>query len=172
MVIRAAAHADLSPLLRLFQDEIELQRRLSKHIEVARDFDLRGFTEAKLDNPNERVFVAEQDGQLLGHIDVRALRSAPTRTAGNRLARLLGRQQAGEAVRAAVVGRIEDCYVEKQFRRQGIGSALLKEGLAWLRTQGVKRVDLAVSAANSDGQAFWQQQGFAPFQLLMSKEVA
>ena len=61
--------------------------------------------------------------------------------------------------------------MQTQFQRQGIGRALVKEGLTWLQAKGVRRIELAVSAANGNGRAFWEKQGFSTFRLLMSKAI-
>lgn len=74
-------------------------------------------------------------------------------------------------VQTRTVGRIDDCYVEPQFQMRGIGSALLEEGLTWLRERGANRVDLAVSSANAKGKAFWERRGFFPHRLVMSKAI-
>ena len=61
--------------------------------------------------------------------------------------------------------------MQPEGRRHGIGKALVHAGLAWLQAQHVARVELAVLVANRRGLMFWEQQGFAPVRLLMTKEI-
>lgn len=171
MIIRPATIADLPGLIVLFQQEMAYQRQMSPVCDLSPDFDWKRFAEMKLNNPNERVLVAEEGGQLLGHIDVRAFLPSQSRPARNIVRRFLRPEKPPLFVWTRTVGRIEDCYVETQFRRRGIASALVKEGLAWLQHKGVKRIELAVSTANGSGRAFWEKQGFSAYRLLMSRPI-
>jgi len=171
MLIRPVTGADLPRLIVLFQQEIMYQKQLNPFFELAPDFDWEHFAEVKLNNPNERILVAEKDDQLLGYIDVRAHLPKQSCSPKNIMRRLLRRETFPSLVRPGAVGWIEDCYVQTNFQRQGIGSALVKEGLAWLQAKGVTRIELAVSAANENGRDFWEKQGFSASRLLMSKET-
>ena len=171
MIIRPATVVDLSRLIVLFQQEIAYQRQINPFFNFSPQFDWRDFVEAKLKKLNERVLVAEGDDTLLGYIDVRAVASSESRPPKKTMTRFFRREAPPSLVRACAVGWIEDCYVQTQFQRQGIGRALVKEGLTWLQAKGVRRIELAVSAANGNGRAFWEKQGFSTFRLLMSKAI-
>lgn len=171
MIVRPATVADLARLIVLFQQEIAYQREIMPFLDVSSDFNWRHFVEVKLNNPNERVIVAEEGPRLLGYIDVRAIVPSPSRPWRNIVKRIFRQVTPPSFVQTRIVGRIDDCYVEPQFQIRGIGSALLKEGLTWLRARGVTRVDLAVSTANANGRAFWEKRGFSPYRIVMSKAV-
>jgi GNAT superfamily N-acetyltransferase len=96
---------------------------------------------------------------------------SPSSRRRNIIRRLFRQERRPSFDQSGTVGRIEDCYVEPQFQLRGIGSALLKDGLAWLRARGVTRVDLAVSIANANGRAFWEKRGFSPYRIVLSKAV-
>jgi ribosomal protein S18 acetylase RimI-like enzyme len=168
MIVRPATAADLPRLVALLKQEIGYQRQIAFFYDVAPNFDWNRFAAAKLNDPNERVFVAEQDGAVCGYIDVRALGQGPLRKL---VTRLLRPYRPPSFVRSRSIGRIEDCYVESGFRRRGIGSALVAEGLGWLRSKGVTAIELGVATANAGGKAFWEKQGFSPYRLLMSKTI-
>jgi GNAT superfamily N-acetyltransferase len=87
------------------------------------------------------------------------------------LRRLVALPRPHSIVQPKRVGWIEDCYVEPQARRRGIGSALVQAALAWLRAQHVTRVELAVLVANREGLAFWEQQGFGAVRVMLSREI-
>ena len=48
----------------------------------------------------------------------------------------------------------------KQFRRQGIGSALVQEALSRLSQAGIRKCNIFILPDNRDGIAFWQHNGF------------
>ena len=83
-------------------------------------------------NP-ETCFVAEHDGKISGVI-----------MAGND-----GRR-----------GFIYHTAVHPDYHRQGIGSALVSAALKALMSIGITKVALVVFERNTDGNAFWEKQGF------------
>jgi ribosomal protein S18 acetylase RimI-like enzyme len=171
MIIRPAITADLDRLMELFQQEVAYQWQINPFFKLSPSFDCKRFVEGKLHKSNEQLLVADRSGTLAGYIDVRARVTAPPRVAEkNIISRLLALAAAPVRIHPDVIGWIDDCYVERQFRGQGIGSALVREGLSWLNTRGAARVELAVSASNGTGKAFWEKQGFSASRVLMSKE--
>jgi len=172
MIICPATVVDLSRLIVLFQQEIAYQRQINPFFDLSPDFDWRHFVEVKLNNPNERILLAERSGLLLGYIDTRVrLPKQSSAAKQSIMSRLVRREAPPSLVLPPAVGWIEDCYVSAQFRRQGVGSALVQEAVGLLHAQGVTRIELAVSAANGNGRAFWEKQGFTASRLLMSKET-
>jgi GNAT superfamily N-acetyltransferase len=172
MNIRPATSADMARLIELFQKAIAYQRGFAPFFDLSAEFSWERFAKLKLSNRNERVFVAEVDGTVSGYIDVRAIVPGQARALKNFVGRIFQRRIAPSFARTRTVGWIEDCYVESQFRRQGIGAALVAYGLAWLRESGAERIELATFAANGSGRAFWEKQGFSAYRLLMSKGFA
>ena len=83
-------------------------------------------------NP-DTCFVAERNGKLIGVI-----------MAGND-----GRR-----------GFICHTAVHPDYHRPGIGSALVSAALEALQTLGITKVALVVFGRNTDGNAFWEKQGF------------
>jgi ribosomal protein S18 acetylase RimI-like enzyme len=171
MIIRPATVVDLPSLILLFQQEIAYQGQINPFFPLVPPMNVERFAQAKLKNPREQVFVAEGNGHLVGYIDVRVPDRPHQRRLRHLIRRLWRRDRLPSLVRPRHVGWIEDCYVQPQVRRHGVGSTLVQEGLAWLQAQHVTRVDLAVSAANRGGTAFWEKQGFSPSRLLMSREI-
>jgi hypothetical protein len=74
MIIRAARLTDLPRLIELFQIEIAYQKEFAPVHDLPPNFDVARFAKLKLNNPHERVLVAEMDGAIAGYIDVRVLR--------------------------------------------------------------------------------------------------
>ncbi len=57
-------------------------------------------------------------------------------------------------------GYLHHLAVHSEFRRQGIGQALVERCLARLKAQGINKCHLFVFAANADGRAFWEHSGW------------
>ena len=57
-------------------------------------------------------------------------------------------------------GFIHHLAVDPDFRRQGIATELLRQALNALKKEEISKVGLFVFAYNSDGNAFWEKQGF------------
>lgn len=60
-------------------------------------------------------------------------------------------------------GLISDLAVTAEWRRQGIGKALLARGMAWFASQGLDTVEARVLLANPISTKFWHRMGFAPY---------
>lgn len=84
-------------------------------------------------NPST-CFVAEEDGQVVGAI----------------LAGHDGRR-----------GWIYHTAVSQEYRRRGIGTALVRAALNALTEEGITKVALVVFSRNQDGNRFWEKQGFS-----------
>lgn len=91
-------------------------------------------------------FVARQDGQLAGAV-----------LCGND-----GRR-----------GYLHHLAVASQYRRQGIGEALVERCLSELKAQGYLKCHIFVYGGNMEGQAFWERVGWKlrTDLMIMSKDL-
>ena len=103
-------------------------------------------------NPDAEIFVYEEAGDLPGMCIVRVDHSPP----------ILEEVERAE---------ITDLGVREEARRRGIGSQLLAAALAWIRHQGIARVQINVAVGNAEGQAFWRRHGFAPHMDVLHKRL-
>ncbi len=88
--------------------------------------------------PNAIMLVAEADGALVGELSLRAI--SPRRA----------------VCHVATLGM----SVKHDWRRKGVGRALMTEALAWAPTAGIRRVELYVYARNAAAIALYEQLGF------------
>jgi N-acetylglutamate synthase len=88
---------------------------------------------------------------------------------------------AGEALVGAVLcghdgrrGLIHHLAVQPEYRRLGIGRALMACCLQGLASEGIDKCHLFVFNENKDGQAFWQRCGWKtrPELVLMSRNIS
>ena len=57
-------------------------------------------------------------------------------------------------------GYIYHTAVHPDCRRQGIATALVEQALEGLKRMGIHKAALVVFARNTDGNGFWEKQGF------------
>ena len=68
-------------------------------------------------------------------------------------------------------GEIESIFIEKQYRRRGIGDHFMKTALDWMDAHAATRKVIAVAAGNEEAFGFYQKYGFCPrVSILIQKE--
>ncbi|HEY5951582.1 MAG TPA: GNAT family N-acetyltransferase, partial [Kofleriaceae bacterium] len=91
------------------------------------------------ESANAIMLVAEAEGGLVGELSLKAISSR-------------------RAVRhVATLGM----SVKQQWRRKGVGNALLTDALAWAPSAGIKRIELYVYVRNAPAIALYERFGFA-----------
>jgi ribosomal protein S18 acetylase RimI-like enzyme len=98
------------------------------------------------------VFVAEQDGAVVGYV-----------YAG--IEPLSWKELRDKA------GFIHDIAVDEHARRGGIAAQLLEAAIAWLRERGVPRVVLWTAEPNTAAQQLFASQGFRRTMVEMTREL-
>ena len=63
-------------------------------------------------------------------------------------------------------------YVVPEYRRQGIGTTLMRHAEAWARARGDHQIGLQVLMTNQPGLTFYQQLGYQPQTLSLIKPVS
>jgi ribosomal-protein-alanine N-acetyltransferase len=64
-------------------------------------------------------------------------------------------------LRQETVAEVEGLFVERAYRRRGIGGALIAACMAWARTAGASTMRLEVRASNVAALALYQRYGFS-----------
>ncbi len=65
-------------------------------------------------------------------------------------------------------GEIEELYVQPQFRRNGIGSELVKRAVALMKAQNAGSIHVKMCINNEGSKAFWQHLGWDSDMLVFS----
>jgi diamine N-acetyltransferase len=59
-------------------------------------------------------------------------------------------------------GEVESIYIEKAYRKCGIGDHLMKNALKWMDDRGVLRKIIGVAVGNEEAFGFYEKYGFFP----------
>lgn len=68
-------------------------------------------------------------------------------------------------------GHIFLLYVQREYRRQGIGRALMQYAIGWAKQRGDRQLGLQVFHINEPAIALYSQLGFKPLSLWMIKRL-
>jgi ribosomal protein S18 acetylase RimI-like enzyme len=66
-------------------------------------------------------------------------------------------------------GEVDSIYVESRCRGQGIGTALMRRAMGWLRKRKAKSIIIGVAAGNEQALGFYAKLGFYPRAILLAK---
>jgi len=154
VTIRRAQQSDLDQLVTLWQELAELHAELLPEFALAPDKEqsVRAHLVELLRDDNERVFVAEENGALIGFING-AVRENPPVFAER------------------YIGYIADAIVSARSRRRGVGEQLVSTINAWFRERGIRIIHLTAATGNPIAQAFWRKMGFADYMTRMRNEL-
>jgi ribosomal protein S18 acetylase RimI-like enzyme len=99
-----------------------------------------------------RVFVAEEDGGIVGFVGV--------------LARVVPEPDESQAY-----AYVSDLVVLPAYRRRGIGRALLEEAEAYARREGARSLRVAVLARNNGAGRLYHRMGFSDYTVQLVKPL-
>lgn len=141
--VRRATGGDLAALTALWIEITQHHRALDSlySLRPGAEQAIRGLLRSMLEDRRCALFVSERDGEVVGMSCVRI-------------------DQAPPILREVERAEITDLGVRMSLRGRGIGRRLAGAALAWVREQGVARVEVRVVAGNREGQAFWRALGF------------
>jgi len=152
MVIRPAVMDDIPGLVRLwipFMDyHAELDSLLTRSPEGADNW--ARYISGRLDEERYGVFVAEEEGDLVGYTVAFVNRYPPIWT-------------------VEACGFIDEIFVDPAQRGRGIGRDLYLAAEKWLLDKGMPHIELKVDVANHPSRTFWMSLGFAPRVEIMTK---
>lgn len=140
VALRAAELSDAPLLAELWTDVI---RRTGPEDQVA---DLEAILAQVENNPDERIVVAEYDGEFAGAVHLQAT----TMSALNR----------------EPVVRALSPHVLPRFQRHGVGSALMDTAVTWAEELGIGHVATAAVAGSRDANRFMARIALGPYAVL------
>lgn len=69
------------------------------------------------------------------------------------------------------VASINLAFVRESYRRQGIGSLLVKRLCEFFETRGVDEISLNYVLGNYESEKFWSKLGFVPFRVTANTDI-
>ncbi|MGF9692572.1 GNAT family N-acetyltransferase [Rhizobium sp. 0TCS1.26] len=138
LVIRRAGEGDLRQLVALFAEDVIGSHGDTTDEEAFEDY-LRAFHVID-QSPNEQLFVAELDGEIVATYQMTLLRT------------LRGR--------GAVDAQVEAVHTRSDMRGRGVGAQLMQHAEAQARRRGCRLLQLASNAARVDAHRFYDRAGF------------
>jgi ribosomal protein S18 acetylase RimI-like enzyme len=156
ITIRRAIPDDYDALCEIMDEVDRLHREHLPHIFRQPEGPVRerDFLVGQMSDANVGLFVAEVDGKVVGmaHGLVRDTPPLPI---------LVPRRYAS----------IDNVGVKQEFRRAGIGRALMRHAEQWARTQGADSVELSVWEFNEVAQALYRSLGYQTYNRRMSRPL-
>jgi GNAT superfamily N-acetyltransferase len=145
-VVRAAKASDEKEVLALAHEEMRAHEELDPRFALREDAEARYavYLRDRLRDIDSAVFVAEQDGRIVGSV------IASVRTQES-------------FFRARRFGYVSDLIVAPGSRRGGVGKALWERAALWFRGLGVGVVRLHVAVRSDEARAFWRNVGAEDF---------
>lgn len=152
--IRPADFADLDAIVDLWGEMMDDHGRQDPRIRLsgAALQSYRAYVAYHLPSSDACIRVAERGGRIVGMCVVTISRNLPM-------------------FLPARHGYLSDLMVSPSCRRQGLGRALVRDCLAWLRAKGIDSVQLQFYCFNRRAEAFWRAMGFDPFYTRMWRDV-
>ena len=194
--IKAAANEDVGIVGDMFAAHLDEQFSIDPYAAPNKAFDPRWFIEAMMNPPVNMIFIAVQNGEIIGFARLGVLygegliplASGVRRTESSYLKRIpviiLGklrgildrmiakfetRRTIGNMAMPTKRGYIADMYVISEMRRKGVGKALLDASMKWFSSVGLTMVDLQYLWENEAGKNFWESNGFANYRVTARK---
>lgn len=153
--IRRATSTDREAIGRIWQELMAFHADLDPEAFELRDDALSIWLDALdkwTEDPERIVLVADAGTELVGYT--------------------IGKHDEGPPVyRRRKHGTICDTCVTRNWRRRGVGHALVVALLKWFRENGLTEVHLGAAACNPVSNAFWRKMGFHPHMTQMRRHI-
>jgi ribosomal protein S18 acetylase RimI-like enzyme len=146
MHIREATLQDIPAIIPVWNELINYYYQQDRTFEPHRESD-KTFTqmlEKGITSDDECVYIAEDDGRIIGYISGSILSYPPV----------------FETERYAKVFTIS---VTKESRGRGAGHKLVEAFVGWVENHNITRIELRALKKNTRAVQFWQREGFIPF---------
>ena len=155
-VIRLLKSEDVDAVAQLWEALVAYHRELDASLPPAAPQGARRYARRlsdRLEDPMSRVLVAEVDGKVVGYVLGVVVDLAP------------------EMFSQEASGFLADIYVDADYRRAGVGKALVEGLTDWFHEKGLHYFEWHVAARNEESLAFWRSLGGREVMLRMRAEV-
>jgi len=146
VVVRRAAKKDIAAIAALSVELARFHEAREKSFKTARGLK-SGLAEHKagqLRRRNVRFAVAQAEGDIIGYCLSVAVQRPPI-------------------FKTRRVLHILDMCVTARMRRRGVGHLLFEDAVAWAKSRGIRRIEVAFAPSNEISSRFWPGLGFKTF---------
>ncbi len=154
VLARRAGRRDLDEIqarwLELRESEAEDDPRFAPSKNAAQI--TREHREVILADRRTAFFVAEDRGDIVGYLHAQIEQNDPSYATQS-------------------YGRVAELFVDRERRKQGVGSLLLRYAVEWFGSHGVREYRLRTPAAHPDARAFFERAGAAELSATLSAPV-
>jgi len=153
MIIRKARVADVDRIAKMNLDLLKMHNRFDERFQLKKGALklLKEHMRKKVYSNNVQIYVAE-DQDVIGFMVAKIEKNFP-------------------AFKESQFGHIGATYVEKKYRKSGLGRKLLDNSIEWLKGKGVKNVALHVHEKNAIGLGAWEKLGFKNYMQMRSRKI-
>lgn len=153
LIIRKATPEDLEIIL-VLSDELTLSDLpYDKEVIVDWPHTPKGkqYYEEKINQTKGVCFVAEDEGKVIGYF-----------TAS---------EEEVPSYRLIKVAELENLVVSEKYRGLGVGKELMAQFIVWAKEIGAQKISVNVFTGNKKGIAFYEREGFLPFETILEKPL-
>lgn len=154
-IIRPAKIKDLPEIIAMRLELAKYHEALDKNFIINRPAARKFYNKLFKDfirSRKKKLLVAEADGKSIGFASAFIAKSEPFQKIKN-------------------YGHIRDAYVDKKFRRLGVGKKFIEIFYEWFKKEKLKYIDLNVFCANKLGRAAWGKYGFKDYSIRKRKII-
>ena len=144
--VRLAVGTKIPEIIEVWRELMAYHATLDPKFFIKEDahLDFGKFVEDLINSDDSEVFVALENGQVVGYAITRISEYPPV-------------------FQVEKYGEICDLAVRSKFQRKGIGEQILNKVFEWFKSKDINRVELRVSVKNEKGYSFWKKHGFRDY---------
>jgi len=155
LAVRKATQKDIKDIqllnLKLFKKE---HKQYDSTLNLEWTFGIHGtkYFKQRINSNNSLVLIASINKTIVGYLIANIRKVPPYRNINN-------------------IAEIENMFVEKRYRGNGIGRKMVEEFFAWAKSKGVKFTTVTAFAKNKLALKFYQKLGFIKREITMEKNI-
>ncbi len=146
MKVVPAADSHLPEMVEIWKEFMDLHSDLDPFLE-RRDNGhehFKKYLKERIDSDDATVLVATDDDKVIGFSIVYISNHPPV-------------------LKVERYGHIDSLAVRSEYRRRGVGTAILDKIHEWLESRSIDRIQLNVLPNNVEASSFWRKKGFRDF---------
>lgn len=161
LIPRGLAPSSAGAIIQMMLIRKAEERDLPRVMEIERGSFSSPWPEALLRSylGEEGFLVGEEDGKVVGYILI-GLKTPSFFSRLERRTRLLFGLEQGDEDPDLHIGHVMNLAVDPSYRRRGLGTELLRAGLAYLKRLGARQVELEVRTENEEAIRLYRRFGF------------